>query len=120
MIFLKNIIKAQVQQNLPWLNHLLIGVLASYRTYLKSVAFHGHVSHSSIIGIDSPSGSNAPQPNRRHSFINGSSAEAKKGGETPLQELFDYRYKLIYHHDNMITIKEWLNKRILAIEENAK
>jgi hypothetical protein len=35
-------------------------------------------------------------------------------------ELFEYKYKLIYHHKNMLTIKEWLNKRILAIEENAK
>lgn len=121
MVFLKNITRLNSQQNIVWLNHLLIGILVSYRNYRKKIGFHGHISHNSIVGIEDPSKSVYISSRGVKSKTNGVINASHSKGKGPSQaELFDYKYKLIYHHGNMLTIKEWLHKRKQAIENNAK
>ena len=92
------------------MRHILIGVLISYREYRKHLHFHGSINQKSIIGISNPLGE--LYPNNTKGDLFNSALNNKNKVES---ELYFYKYRLIYHHGLMFTIKEWINVKESAL-----
>lgn len=107
------------------MRHLLIGILLSYRNYRRTLGFHGQVTQTSIVGVDNPGGKLYPNNFRGDYYDANGQLKSKKTGRTSGQEhlnmdLYDFQYRLIYHHRNMLTIKEWLDMKTGALALKAR
>ena len=107
------------------IRHLLIGILISYRRYRKRLQFHGNINQTSIVGIQNLNEELYPNNTRGDFYDSKGKLKNKKNGKRSGQghlkfDLYDFRYRLIYHHANMLTVKEWLNFRILALKKKAR
>ena len=107
------------------MRHLIIGILISYRKYRNFVGFHGHVSHSSVVGVENSSGGLYRNNCKGKYYDENGNLKLKKiktmdGKEESKIDIYDFRYRLIYHHGNMVTIKDWLNKRIISLQNSSK
>lgn len=102
------------------MRHLVIGVLLSYRQYKKTLGFHGQVTQTSIVGVINP-GAELYRNNYRGDFYdeNGNlknKINGKRSGQEHLDlDLYGFKYRLIYQHRNMLTIKEWLDMKTSAL-----
>ena len=125
MIFLKKILMQTPKTDNHLMRHLLIGVLISYRNYRKTLGYHGQVTQTSIVGVENK-GTKLYRNNYRGDFYyeNGklkNKVNGKKSGQDHLDlDLYDFQYRLIYHHRNMLTIKEWLNMKTSALKLKAR
>lgn len=99
------------------MRHLLIGILLSYRKYRRHVSFHGQVSQLAIVGIEQSSPAfyrNNSRKNLHDEYPNLNSRLNQSQSQSPESNIdfFMFRYRLIYHDSHMITVKEWLDKRL--------
>ena len=96
-----------------FMKHLLIGLLISYKKLLNNVSFHGNINHTSVIGIDN---------NSNQEFSNQKSFTSSKASHlNAIQgDFITYRYRLTYHHLNMISVKEWLDQKNTQLSEGSK
>jgi hypothetical protein len=107
------------------MRHLLIGILISYRNYRKTLGYHGQVTQTSIVGVEN-TGTKLYRNNYRGDFYDEfgklkNKVNGKKSGQDHLDlDLYDFQYRLIYHHRNMLTIKEWLNMKTSALKLKAR
>ena len=107
------------------MRHLLIGVLISYRNYRKKLGFHGQVTQTSVVGVEN-TGTKLYRNNYRGDYYdqNGNlknKINGKKSGQEHLDlDLYDFKYRLIYHHRNMLTTKEWLDMKTNALNKKAR
>lgn len=125
MVFFKKILQQTPQIDNNLMRHLLIGLLVSYRQYRKFVGFHGQVSQTTVVGVENPQGSLYPNNERADFYDSTGKLKNKLDGKISGQEhldidLYDFRYRLIYQHLHMTTIKQWLDKRINALDKKAK
>lgn len=107
------------------MRHLLIGLLLSYKNWRKKLHYHGNVNQNSIIGIDNPEAKLYPNNYRgdyydEYGRLKNVRNDKKSGQEHLDMDLYDFKYRLIYHHVNMLTIKEWLKKRTDALNKGAR
>lgn len=125
MVFLKSIVQSFPQNDNRFMRHLLIGLLVSYRQHRRSFGFHGQIGQMSIVGVEHSSGALYPNNSRgnifnQKSMANGAGPGSERGSAEDSLEPFGFRYRLIYHHFHMLTIKEWLDKRMQAQRVKAK
>ena len=107
------------------IRHLLIGVLVSYRRFRKILQYHGNVNQSSIVGLDNPGSKLYPNNTRGDFYDMSGKLKSKKNGKKSGQEhldmdLYDFKYRLILNHNNMLAIKEWLDFRDNALKLKAR
>lgn len=107
------------------MRHLLIGVLYSYRQYRQHVAYHGKISQTSIVGVEQSSLALYPNQSRANIYkedsrVGGNLNEINSKKSESEIDVFCFKYRLIYNHLNMITIKEWLDKRIILQKNKRK
>lgn len=107
------------------MRHLLIGMLVSYRNYRHTLGFHGQVTQTSIVGVDSQGAGLYPNNYRGDYYDEYGKLKNKTNGKKSGQEhldmdLYDFRYRLIYHHRNMLTTKEWLDMKTNALRLKAR
>lgn len=115
MVFLKKILMKLPKVDHHLMRHILIGVIVSYREYRKKLEFHGSINQKSIIGISNPEAKLYPNNTKGDLFNSDFQNQHKLESE-----LYYYKYRLIYHHGIMLTIKEWLNNRESALKKNRK
>lgn len=107
------------------MRHLLIGILLSYKSWRKKLHYHGNINQNSIIGIDNPEAKLYPNNTRGDYYdefgrLKNLRNDKKSGQEHLDMDLYDFKYRLIYHHMNMLTIKEWLGRRTAALNKGAR
>lgn len=104
------------------MRHLLIGILVSYRHFRMRLEFHGNINQTSIVGVENER--NALYPNnirgRYYQNYQKQAFQNQKDKKKEIYDLYDFKYRLIYHHANMITIKEWLDYRIKSLKRGAR
>lgn len=107
------------------MRHLLIGLLISYKKWRKKLEYHGNVNQTSIVGIQNQGAKLYPN-NHRGDFYDKkghlkSVMNNKKSGQDHLDmDLYDFKYRLIYSHVNMLTVKEWLEHRTMGLQRKAR
>lgn len=121
MIFLKKILMQTPRTDNHLMRHLLIGLLLSYRNYKKTLGFHGQANQTSIVGVVNPGAKLYRNNYRRDFYDEHGNLKNKANGQTSGQEhldldLYDFRYRLIYQHKNMLTVKEWLDTKTAALK----
>lgn len=107
------------------MRHVLIGILVSYRDYRKTLGFHGQVTQTSVVGVENLEAKLYPNNYRGDYYDQNGKLKNKMNGKTSGQEhldldLYDFRYRLIYHHKNMLTVKEWLDMKTKALNLKAR
>lgn len=107
------------------MRHILIGILISYKNYRKYLEYHGNINQTSIVGIDNIDSKLYPNNTRGDFYDNDGRLKNVHTGRTSGQQhldmdLYDFKYKLIYSHVNMLMVKEWLDLRTLGLERKAR
>ena len=126
MVFLKKILLQLPHTDNHLMRHILIGLLKSYKSFRHKLEFHGNVNQTSIIGVENPHGQLYPNNIRGDLYSNAGKLKstfrpkgaAKQKG--PDLNLFLFKYRLIYSHVNMLTVKEWLEKRHKSLNNRAR
>lgn len=107
------------------MRHLLIGLLISYKKYRKFLEYHGNINQTSIVGIDNPNSRLYPNNTRGDYYDKDGRLKNVQTGKTSGQQhldmdLYDYKYRLIYSHVNMLMVKQWLDLRTTGLERKAR
>jgi hypothetical protein len=113
VIFLKKKLMEMPHTDNFFMKHLLIGLLISYKKLVTHAPFHGNINHTSVIGIEQ---------DFLEKFSNRKSMKSSNlSNLNQIQaDFITYKYRLTYHHLNMISIREWLNQRQAKLSEGSK
>ena len=125
VVFLKKILMQMPHTDNHLMRHLLIGLLISYKKYRKYLEYHGNINQTSIIGVDNEKAELYPNNTRGDYYDKDGRLKSVNTGKTSGQQhldmdLYDFKYRLIYSHVNMLTVKEWLNLRTIGLERKAR
>ena len=106
------------------MRHLLIGLLVSYKRYRRHIEYHGNINLTSIIGVKNPNSALYPNNTRGNYYDNDGKLNYFNNGNTsgqqfPYMDLYDFKYRLIYSHMDMLMTKEWLNLRKQELKQRA-
>ena len=107
------------------MRHLKIGLLISYKKYRQKLQYHGNINQTSIVGLNNSSGELYPNNTRGDFFDENGNLKNKynnkKSGQNHLDmDLYHFKYRLIYSHVNMLTVKEWLDQRTDGLQRKAR
>lgn len=104
------------------MRHLLIGILVSYRHFRLKLEFHGNINQTSVVGVENEKMDLYPNNIRGkyYQMYQRQAYENQKEKDNKIYDLYDFKYRLIYHHANMITVKEWLGFRIRSLKRGAR
>jgi hypothetical protein len=107
------------------MRHLLIGLLISYKKYRKYLEYHGNINQTSIVGVENKDSLLYPNNIRGDYYDKDGRLKNVNTGKTSGQQhldmdLYDFKYRLILSHVNMLMVKEWLDFRTMGLERKAR
>lgn len=115
MIFLKKVLLQVGHTDNLMMRHLMIGLLVSYRNFRRLVAFHGDVHPASVVAVEEKSWAAGEKKLRKtFQFHKDSKAQSAQ------VDFFAFRFRLIYHHGNMLSPEEWLRRRLALLESGSR
>jgi hypothetical protein len=93
-----------------FMKHLLIGLLISYKKLVSHVPYHGNITHTSVIGIEQ---------NSLQDFSNQKSDFSSEFSNLE-GDFITYKYRLTYHHLNMVSVEEWVEQKLSKLAQGSK
>lgn len=81
------------------------------------INFHGNINLNSVIGIEEQI---IAEKGKKKRFYIPSSVTSIKNNSEEIVDFYDFKFRLIYHHLDKISIEEWVDHKLTKLQTGSK